>query len=1857
MSTTALLEKEELIVSCRRAVSLIVLICTALIGPWLQQSAPTVSAAPPTAGGSVFPGNPARTPHYGLVPTGTLQRPASLRALRLLEAYRSQQHPRVKRAGRTGSHAPRFHRFSTPASGPNQPGYTCSSTASSDDATQGYGTITTGGTRNTDDGGSVSGDNYNYTVAAGTSGLYAGHSHTQIEHDGNGFGHWIEGQISALNMTSGAFDWGTDRIDANSFYNYNMNGWQWNGSQWLIHYNQNNYTVSWYQPGPLVYVAMYIDCSGYEHLYLGASRSDLTEVYDFGSTVTSGQSVPYYVATALHANAGASASVSDQRYYNGIPADVSISNWNGTGTTVSGSEYLPAGTGPTPDNNGSVSATCTSCSTGKPINDATGTFWHTFTDFSIPGRGIPLTFARTYRSRISTQDSPLGYGWTDNYNLFLSTASDGSISVHEENGAAVQFAQSGSTYTPPTYIQATLVNNGDGTFTFQRKNQIRYIFTAPTQTVAGQLQREVDRNGYATVLSYNASNQLTAVTDPSGRALTLTYKPDNRIDTVTDPAGRHVTFTYDDATGNQTDVTDTRGGNWHFGYDPNHQLLTMRDPKSNTLTNVYDSQGRVISQALPPTPATHVTTFGYTANNDGTSTTTITDPNGNVTTERYSQNILLVRVLGVGTPQAATWHYGYDPVTLGVTSVVDPLHRTSRNTWDSHRNLLTTSQPLVSGESTPRTTTYSYNSFNEPLTVRAPSGETTTMTYDGSGNLLSTSRPLNRPPGGMVLLARHGTPRQTKRTSVAKVVVTRHSRFRSLQTPPGQELVVNGTFEGGQTPWQWSMTGNPITTTQAHSPTHSMLLCGRSRCNDQFWQTVTLPAHFSTLTFSYWNLPPPPGSRGSCTSVSLTAEIRATGGWTIASLGTPSCGTGWTQASADVTSALTSYAGQQVQVFFQGTTATNTPQGFIDDVSLIATQPAPTPTSTPTNTPTRTPTPTATSTPVATATSTVTPTPTSTATATATRTPTNTPTATPTNTPTATATNTPTSTPTATPSVTIGPSPNCTVQTGTPTPSTTSQVLTLTYGDASHPGDVTSVTDPNGYITTYGYDSHGNVISVCDPLGNQSTYGYDAAGRATSAVSPKGNGVGGNPANYTTVYAYNAFDQVTSVTDPLLHLTQYVYDPNGNLQTVTDPLLQVTTYGYDADNQQTSVTEPDTTTVLKTAYDADGNVATQWDGLNQPTTYSYDPLNRVSSVSDPKNRLTTYAYDTASDLTSTTDAMNRTTSYGHDAVGEVTGVTYSDGTTPNVTGIGYSPDGLQTSMTDGTGTSTYGYDSLDRLKQSTNGAGQTVGYGYDMANNLTSLTYPDTTSVSRAYDGDGRLTSITDWASHATQFGYDVNSNLHTESYPNGTTASYAYDTTDTLTGVTDTKGTNPLWTYGYSPDANSRISTANDAIDGQQHTYTYDPLSRLKQDTTPGSTMGWSYDAGNNLNGTSDSATATSSTRTFDPAHQLSTLVKTVSGTTTNNLTYSYNANGDRTGATDSVTSTSTTYGYNQNDQLTGYTSGATSATYSYDGTGLRTSKTVGGATEGYVWNLAEGLPTIIQDGSTKYVTGPGGLPLEQVSSSGTVLYYYQDHLGSTRGLADVSGTTVATYTYDAYGNLKSSTGSVSNPLRYAGQYTDSESGLQYLRARYYDPSTQQFLTVDPLVDATGQPYAYAAGTPVNSVDPTGQIAWELAFAAAGALVGGGLDAFKQYEQNCGSFNNFNWGEFVGAAASGAVAGASIGTGLGLVLDLVDTATAASTGQTGITLYRAVSEAEARDIEATGTYRIAGNSVPGGKYFSPTKEQAQNFVNKGWASKITSSEFSQAAVDAAEKLKPAGEGLSYYIPKEFFPHGPVQFP
>jgi RHS repeat-associated protein len=122
-------------------------------------------------------------------------------------------------------------------------------------------------------------------------------------------------------------------------------------------------------------------------------------------------------------------------------------------------------------------------------------------------------------------------------------------------------------------------------------------------------------------------------------------------------------------------------------------------------------------------------------------------------------------------------------------------------------------------------------------------------------------------------------------------------------------------------------------------------------------------------------------------------------------------------------------------------------------------------------------------------------------------------------------------------------------------------------------------------------------------------------------------------------------------------------------------------------------------------------------------------------------------------------------------------------------------------------------------------------------------------------------------------------------------------------------------------------------------------------------------------------------------------------------------------------------------------------------------------------------------------YVYGRCETTVEQINNTaGTVSYLRHDQAGSTRFITGSTGETEATFTYGPYGELTGSTGTATTPLGYHRQYTSSDTGLIYLRHRVYDPSTAQFLTVDPLEVITGEPYTYAGDNPLAYGDPSGE-------------------------------------------------------------------------------------------------------------------------------------------------------------------------
>jgi RHS repeat-associated protein len=167
--------------------------------------------------------------------------------------------------------------------------------------------------------------------------------------------------------------------------------------------------------------------------------------------------------------------------------------------------------------------------------------------------------------------------------------------------------------------------------------------------------------------------------------------------------------------------------------------------------------------------------------------------------------------------------------------------------------------------------------------------------------------------------------------------------------------------------------------------------------------------------------------------------------------------------------------------------------------------------------------------------------------------------------------------------------------------------------------------------------------------------------------------------------------------------------------------------------------------------------------------------------------------------------------------------------------------------------------------------------------------------------------------------------------------------------------------------------------------------------------------------------------------------------------------------------------------------------ASYTYGVDGLRTAKTVNGTTTTFTWSDGGGLPLLLaqKQGTqrTYVIYGPNGQPVQQINPDGSAVWLHHDQLGSVRLTTNAAtGAEASRRTFTAYGAPIASLSTGTQPLLgYAGQYTDTETGYQYLRARHYDPTTGQFLSRDPLGGATEEPHGYVTGNPANGTDPTG--------------------------------------------------------------------------------------------------------------------------------------------------------------------------
>ena len=216
----------------------------------------------------------------------------------------------------------------------------------------------------------------------------------------------------------------------------------------------------------------------------------------------------------------------------------------------------------------------------------------------------------------------------------------------------------------------------------------------------------------------------------------------------------------------------------------------------------------------------------------------------------------------------------------------------------------------------------------------------------------------------------------------------------------------------------------------------------------------------------------------------------------------------------------------------------------------------------------------------------------------------------------------------------------------------------------------------------------------------------------------------------------------------------------------------------------------------------------------------------------------------------------------------------------------------------------------------------------------------------------------------------------------------------------------------------------------------------------------------------------------------------------------------------------------------------------YTYDSDGLRLTKTVGDVQHKYVWQGSRLVSENWAGQELEFFYDESGSPYafsyKASATAAPVMYYYVTNLqGDVVNILDAGGNIKASYTYNAWGEILSATGDMAdiNPLRYRGYYFDSDTGLYYLKARYYDPQLCRFINSDELA-STGQGvtgtnmFAYCLNNPVPTKDTQGNFAAWVIGGLVGGLIGGAVSALEG--------DGFAAG-FAQGAVSGAIAGAGV--------------------------------------------------------------------------------------------------------------------
>ena len=650
------------------------------------------------------------------------------------------------------------------------------------------------------------------------------------------------------------------------------------------------------------------------------------------------------------------------------------------------------------------------------------------------------------------------------------------------------------------------------------------------------------------------------------------------------------------------------------------------------------------------------------------------------------------------------------------------------------------------------------------------------------------------------------------------------------------------------------------------------------------------------------------------------------------------------------------------------------------------------------------------------------------------------------------------------------------------------------------------------------------------PLGSVGTFTYDAFGNLLTSQVQNADA---NPSYFIrgeTSYTDDG-NYVTEQKDTRGKIVRMETDPQrGTTTSVTDAKGQTVTYEYDnlrrivKTSASVGAKEGILTAHNEYTYDAKrGNLVeirhnTDENAAND-VVYSFeqDALGRQTAVKVGNQTLSQSAYQNDptkpnfGTLTATTYGNGAKISSRYDDFNRVTGVVYGEETAPRYE-YDYNAKGQVARVRDNllNRTTQSEYDLANRpVRVKTAEAGQHVytgqvaydnvygnlseftekvgenrqeygtKFGYDDENRPTSLTY------SASGKEIGQSTTTIDKLNRTTFSAVKLGSKTFTSEYHFAAGGYGTGSVTNLVSSITQ-----PGCNCGYGYDDNGNIASAT--LNGKWTGYTYDELGQLIQvndhsdtrSSSDGTTWTYSYDLGGNILQKQRFAYK-------DTTSPLETVTYTYGDENWRDKLTAVNGNAIAYDAIGNPLHDGTwTYTWQNGRQLQKMQKAGVTAEFVYNADGLRVQKTVNGVATKYtlhgknVVHMTSGTDElhIFYDAQNRPAV---------VVYNGTAYAYVKSLQGDVIALLDGTGNVVVSYVYDAWGAPIGKSGSMAEtlgtvqPFRYRGYVFDEETGLYYLRSRYYNPGWGRFVNADALIDQNL--YSYCKNSPMQFHDPSG--------------------------------------------------------------------------------------------------------------------------------------------------------------------------